>query len=109
VCGIAGFISNNNWREEIDSSWINGILEQFETVSSKPLRISDLGRPLNDLSRRFDDLMSFGLHLKLVEGGETLEKLKRLTDLLDETNHALEVYIGENGRREDLDQLSESA
>lgn len=109
MCGIAGFISNNRWREEFDTSWIDGILQQFTAISSAPVESLNLDCPLGELAYRFDDLMSFGLHLQLVAERETLEKVKRLADLLDAVHHRIETLMGENGRVENLEQVAESA
>jgi len=67
MCGIAGFISNHVWLEKPDLSWLEGISRDLETWSSSTQPVENLARPLKELVGRFDDLMSFGLHVELAE------------------------------------------
>ena len=108
MCGIAGFVSNNHWLEKIDSSWVDSTVQQLEAASSMSFGSHNFVGPLSGLVERFDDLMSFGLHLELINGGENLKRVERLADILDASNQNIEAFMVENGPTEALEQMSEA-
>ncbi len=107
MCGIAGFISNDRWKEATDLSWLDIVLGRFEaiTVSNK---WEDLSIPLKELVDRFDLLMSFGMHIELVKRTEVRAKIQRLADLLVDLSARLNDVIAETGRSDFLEFLAEN-
>ena len=65
MCGIAGFISSDRWKETAEPSWLDTVLGKFE-ASAVSNKWEDLSMPLKELVDRFDLLMSFGMHIELV-------------------------------------------
>jgi len=107
VCGIAGFISNNQWKETTDLSWLDIVLQKFEAAAASN-GWEDLSPPLKDLVDRFDHLMSFGTHIELVERSEVRTKMDRLADLLIAVSARLNDFIAESGRSDFLEFLAEN-
>ena len=71
MCGIASFLSNSLWRETPDLAWIDRLAASF----NKAARSDDVlsaAKPLAELAGRFQDIMSFGLHMRLVSDPATL-------------------------------------
>jgi glutamine---fructose-6-phosphate transaminase (isomerizing) len=106
VCGIAGFLGNWKWQEKADFTWLNGLLANFENYAASG-KWEDLSRPLQELIAAFDRLMSFALHLELVERSENLVKLKRISEILGQASDRAAVHIADRGRSDFLEQLAE--
>lgn len=106
MCGIAGFLGNWQWQATTDLAWLNDLLAKFETCSASG-KWEDLSRPLKDLVDAFDRLMSFGLHLELVERSESMVKLKRIAEILGQASDRLASYMADHGRSDFLEQLAE--
>ncbi|MGB6067777.1 MAG: SIS domain-containing protein [Desulfomonilaceae bacterium] len=111
MCGIAGFVSNGLWQEVPDLSWIDSILNQMEALWTDPGRLEEFDRPLKELVSRFDDLMSFGCHMALIEGeaAAVLPKMERLADLLNRVLGRTADLTASQGRTDALEQLEEDA
>ena len=107
MCGIAGFICNNVWREEPDLSWLEGTLCEIESLSDSTDLVEKLAHPLKELVSKFDDLMSFGLHAELAENPSILAKVERIASLLQEAEDRIVRYMAEKGRTDALEQVSE--
>jgi glucosamine--fructose-6-phosphate aminotransferase (isomerizing) len=108
VCGIAGFVSNSVWSKESDYTWIEELVNKVERSLDGSRNWEDFGRNLETLVGRFDDLMSFGLHLELVEETAPLKRTKKLIELLDVALRRIERYVAENGPSESLEQIAET-
>ncbi len=108
MCGIAGFVSNTSWNRDIDIAWIDAAAEMLEAATGEvatPLDAVD--RSLSLLANKFDDLMSFAVHYRLMVGGPTLSQMQRVCRALEKTQHALESLVGDRGPSEDLERLIE--
>jgi glutamine---fructose-6-phosphate transaminase (isomerizing) len=108
VCGIAGFISNEKWSEKIDVSWINAVVRELETALEEPVKWNELNKPLEKLVKKFDELMSFGLHLEIAGDREVAQQMHELLSLLRMGSDKVEKFITENGPTEVMEQLGES-
>lgn len=108
MCGIAGFIGNDLWSKESHSSWIGALAEDVERSLDGSGDWEEFGRNLQRLADRFDDLMSFGLHLELVEEAESAAHMRRLIELLDRALHRIERFVAEHGPSEVLEQVAEN-
>ncbi|MFH1116163.1 MAG: SIS domain-containing protein [Pseudomonadota bacterium] len=107
MCGIAGFIGNSRWSGESDTTWLDGVVEDMErflNASGSPESLSNL---LDALAGRFDELMSFGLHLELVEERRALQQIRRLIELLDLALQRIERSTVEEGPSELLEVIAE--
>ena len=76
-------MSNGRWQEAPDLSWLDSILNHLEALSGDSGRWEDFGKPLKELVSRFDDLMSFGCHMALVEQSAVLSKMECVAELID--------------------------
>jgi glutamine---fructose-6-phosphate transaminase (isomerizing) len=106
LCGIAGFLGNSRWKEAQESSWLRTLLQEFEAAEASR-RWEDLRRPLKELADGFERLMSFGLHLELVERSESLLRLTRISQILGHATEAITAHMMDNGRSDSLEQLAE--
>ncbi len=111
MCGIAGFVSNGRWQEVPDLSWIDSILNQMDDLWTAPGRLEEFDGPLKELVSRFDDLMSFGCHMALIEGEKSvvLPKMERVADLLGRVLERTADLTASQGRSDALEQLEEDA
>jgi glutamine---fructose-6-phosphate transaminase (isomerizing) len=109
LCGIAGFISNGRWQEATDLSWLDGILSHLEGLSTDSGRLEDFDKPLKELVNRFDDLMSFGCHIALVERSAIFPKMERLAELLEGVLKLATDLTATYGRTDALEQLADDA
>lgn len=107
VCGISGFLSNDRWRLDTDASWVDVILREMQETAAPDQAWEDLQVPLQRLVDRFDDLMSFGFHLELVQSAQLLEKIRKLVDLLDLALNRVERFAMDRGMSETLERLAE--
>ncbi|MGE4423605.1 MAG: hypothetical protein AB7D39_15025, partial [Pseudodesulfovibrio sp.] len=74
MCGIASFLSNRLWLTEPDVSWLGGLEASFAEANSGDDLLA-AAKPLEELGGRFYELMSFGLHMRLVGDAEALRAL----------------------------------
>ncbi|WP_272699625.1 hypothetical protein, partial [Desulfovibrio sp. Fe33] len=65
MCGIASFLSNRLWLNVPDVSWIADLEASFGEAGRSG-DLLDAAKPLGELAERFYELMSFGLHMRLV-------------------------------------------
>jgi glucosamine--fructose-6-phosphate aminotransferase (isomerizing) len=107
VCGIAGLLSSESWDADIDLTWIDETVSQLEIVLRDESSLDSMERTLLDLTSKFDDLMSFGLHRRLIDGGHVLESVTCLIELLETSYRRVESVINEHGPSEDLERISE--
>jgi glutamine---fructose-6-phosphate transaminase (isomerizing) len=107
LCGIAGFISNNNWTQPPDAEWLSGVLAAFQANRSSEIEWLKLNEPLGVLSRGFDTMMSFGFHWLLVQERPELSLMRDLADHLETGVEDLEKFMTHQGRTHDLEYLSE--
>jgi glucosamine--fructose-6-phosphate aminotransferase (isomerizing) len=107
LCGIAGFLSNKQWLETQNFSWIDGILTRFEALGGSE-RWEDYAAPLSELSTAFDRLMAFALHYELVAGAATAVKVRRIADILESCLNRLSESA-EKDRNEFVEKLTEDA
>lgn len=102
-------MGNCVWREEPDFSWIDEVLRKIESSLVGNAQWVDFGRGLQGLVERFDDLMSFGLHVELAEDLETLRKMEQLAQVLERATSNLSAFMVEQGPSEQLEQTAEVA
>ncbi|WP_245628730.1 hypothetical protein [Salidesulfovibrio brasiliensis] len=105
MCGIASFLSNNRWREEIDNSWLNDIAEAMRTAAKGEL--AEAEAPLEALAGRFSDLMSFSLHMELVSNPDALARVESLRDDLRTLRNRASLHLKEGVRTDELEALLE--
>ncbi|BCS88427.1 SIS domain-containing protein [Pseudodesulfovibrio sediminis] len=107
MCGIASFLSNKNWLEIPDNTWIKDLNASLNDVADG----TDLLRAapaLQTLTDRFYDLMTFGLHMQLVAEPETLTALSSVRDTIRNLRNAAAVKLEQGPRTDELEALRES-
>lgn len=102
-------MSNGRWQEAPDLSWLDSILNHLEALSGDSGRWEDFDKPLKELVSRFDDLMSFGCHIALVEQPAILSKMERVAELLDGVLKRTTDLTATYGRTDALEQLADDA
>lgn len=100
-------MSNQVWLKQTDLSWLDGILRDLEKWPSSAEPLESLAHPLKELVDRFDDLMSFALHLALVEDPAVLGQVEKIAALLEQAESRIVEYMAEKGRTDELEQVSE--
>jgi glutamine---fructose-6-phosphate transaminase (isomerizing) len=107
LCGIAGFISNGEWCQKRDDSWLDKVLAGIGAVSSKPDKWEEIAEPLKDLLQSFDSMMSFGFHFAIVGRSSSLEKMEKLATILEASLNGLNGFMEEHGRTDGLERIAE--
>lgn len=108
MCGIAGFVSNTLWNREVDLGWIDAVVQSLESALGETAdHLDSIDRSLSLLTTKFDHLMSFGLHYRLMTRGTTLSKIDHARRLLEETQQNLESLVASQGPSETLERLIE--
>jgi glucosamine--fructose-6-phosphate aminotransferase (isomerizing) len=107
MCGIAGFVSNELWRQKPDLTWLDELVNDFRNLVEASGEWESFNRPLHELAARFDDLMSFGLHMDLAETPAARAKVERMAVLLETAHERLVHFMTDKGRTEALESISE--
>jgi glucosamine--fructose-6-phosphate aminotransferase (isomerizing) len=106
MCGIAGFVSNELWRKKPDLAWLDALVNEFEDLLASGAWEAFTG-PLGKMADRFDDLMSFGLHMEIVENSAARAKVERIAALLDMAHERLVQHMADEGRTDALELIGE--
>ncbi len=107
MCGIAGFISKDNWKTDLSRAWWDGVAQEAD---ARPTHLDEWMKytaGLRKLADAFDAMMSFGFHYSLVCGGDSEAKMIGIADSLESNLERLNGYMAEKGRSDELDQLAE--
>jgi len=107
VCGIAGFISNDRWKIEPDLSWMDNLVQEMEASRENTAQWEDFSQHLGRLIEKFDDVMSFGLHMELAQSRSRRKTVERLAELLELALTKISQVISEKGASEALEKLAE--
>ncbi|WFS63211.1 SIS domain-containing protein [Pseudodesulfovibrio thermohalotolerans] len=107
MCGIASFLSNKKWLETPDIDWLFSLDAAFTEIRETP-DLLDAAKPLDELAERFYDLMSFGLHMRLVSDPEALRALSSIRDTLRNLRNAAAVKLEQGPRTDELEGLRET-
>ncbi|MGE4424310.1 MAG: hypothetical protein AB7D39_18570, partial [Pseudodesulfovibrio sp.] len=67
-------MSNKKWLETPDTAWLSTLDTDFSALRETPDLLA-AAKPLEELGGRFYELMSFGLHMRLVGDAEALRAL----------------------------------
>jgi len=105
MCGIASFLSNNRWRDEISSDWLDGVADAVEAAANGELEQAQ--QPLETLASRFQDLMSFALHMELVSKAERLALMEKLRDGMRSLRDRAARKLAAGPRTDELEALLE--
>jgi glutamine---fructose-6-phosphate transaminase (isomerizing) len=65
MCGIAGFLSNEEWKVDIELEWIEEIHSSILSILNENKDLAELRDPVNRLIVEFDQLMRFSFHFRL--------------------------------------------
>jgi len=107
MCGIASFLSNRMWTETPAIDWLDALEASFsEAVGGNDLMAAD--KPLETLAHHFYELMSFGLHMQLVDTPAALAKLESVRDSILKLRNAAAVKLEQGPRTDELESLRES-
>lgn len=87
MCGIAGFLSNVDWREDASLDWLETTLRQLQRADVGALQ--QLEGALTELAAHFPDLMRFSTHLALIEDSGTRHRLEQIETALQRLEEQL--------------------
>jgi glucosamine--fructose-6-phosphate aminotransferase (isomerizing) len=107
MCGIASFLSNRLWVTVPDVSWLGELETSFAAAKGSDDLLSAAG-PLAGLAERFYDLMSFGLHMRLVGDAEVRGALSNVRDTIRALRNAAAVKLEQGPRTDELEALREA-
>lgn len=99
-------MSNELWKEKHDLAWLDALVNEFEGLLASESWEAFTG-PLSKMADRFDDLMSFGLHMELVENQTARAKMERIAAFLERAHEGLVQYMADRGRTDALEAVGE--
>jgi glucosamine--fructose-6-phosphate aminotransferase (isomerizing) len=103
MCGIAGFVANDAFKQAEDVSWISGLAKALEAA---PAGETEALKPcLDDLFGRFARMMSFSTYAELAENAANLASAQALGSALRRHEQAL-LELSAAGRT-DVDPVIE--
>ena len=82
MCGIAGFLSNEMWKVDVESGWIEEIHNSILRIVNEREDFSKLRDPVNRLSMKFDELMRFSFHFQLFSDSNFFALVENLAILM---------------------------
>ncbi|WP_243545230.1 SIS domain-containing protein [Pseudodesulfovibrio tunisiensis] len=106
MCGIASFLSNRRWSESQDLSWLDTLANGLNTAAECTDTL-EACTPLSALAERFQELMSFDLHMELMENGERMAQVTALRDDLRRLRNTTALRLEQGPRTDDLEALRE--
>lgn len=106
MCGIASFLSNRQWHETPDTTWLGTVADAFDTVVAGN-NLMDAAAPLSALTDHFYELMAFGLHLQLATDPATRLRLEAIRDAIRKLRGAAAVKLEQGPRTDALEALRE--
>ncbi|QGY39177.1 SIS domain-containing protein [Pseudodesulfovibrio cashew] len=106
MCGIASFLSNRQWTLDTDVQWVLDLEPVFKGVVSGN-DLMEASVPLARLAEHFYDLMSFGLHMRLVADPEVKAALVSVRDSIRSLRNAAAVKLEQGPRTDELEALRE--
>lgn len=65
MCGIGGFLSNEEWKVDTEFGWIEEVHNSILRIIDEEEDIIGLRNPVNILVKEFDQLMRFSFHFQL--------------------------------------------
>ncbi len=108
MCGIAGFISNEEWKLKRSDAWLEELTTELQKYSTEEQPPWDrIGISLRKLISAFDSMMSFSFHYSLVSGSGSLKLAETAVDLLSRYLDKLITQIAEKGQSDEYEQLME--
>jgi len=106
MCGIASFLSNRLWTSVPDTGWLAELDGAFKGVVSGS-DLLEAAAPLETLTGKFYELMSFGLHMQLVGDPQTKAELSSIRDSIRKLRNAASVKLEQGPRTDELEALRE--
>jgi len=103
MCGIAGFLSNRRWVDDVRLDWLDDVSASLR--QARETDFSAIEAALDVLAERFYDLMSFGTHLAAVTKPAVAAGLRSLADRAGELESALRA--GPSAREPRVERLAE--
>lgn len=103
MCGVAGFLSNQTWRDAVDLSWLTAACAAVEQVSATDP--AAMATALDALAARFGDLMAFGTHAALLADAGLRQQVTAAATGLERLEQA--VRQGPQAREPAQERLAE--
>ncbi|HYC03060.1 MAG TPA: SIS domain-containing protein [Azospirillaceae bacterium] len=101
MCGIAGFLSNRNWKRVADLGWLAEVERDLGAADT----IAAMDAGLDAIAARFDRMMAFPLHLAAVTDPGTRARLEDLADRIEGLERTLRA--GPDARDPAVERVAE--
>ncbi|MFH0960974.1 MAG: glutamine--fructose-6-phosphate aminotransferase, partial [Pseudomonadota bacterium] len=82
MCGIAGFLSNQEWKVDIGLEWIKEAHGSIFKIVNERKDFKRLRDPINRMINNFDQLMRFSFHFQLVSDSKFFALVEDLAILM---------------------------
>jgi glucosamine--fructose-6-phosphate aminotransferase (isomerizing) len=105
MCGIAGLVTNALNENKADLDWLFTLSAAVQEAASGEQAVPVLKESIEQLSQRFDDLMSFYAYVEIAESISARQSAVKLADAFERHHQAL-LTLSSQGRT-DLDPVIE--
>ncbi|MGC8603376.1 MAG: SIS domain-containing protein, partial [Desulfomonilaceae bacterium] len=85
MCGIAGFLSSEEWKNNSDVSWVKQLADSLALIYADTIDSAQLRRCVDTLINKFDDLMKFSFYFELAAKSDFYCQVEQLAVLLEKT------------------------
>ncbi|MHB8203603.1 MAG: SIS domain-containing protein, partial [Desulfomonilaceae bacterium] len=83
MCGIAGFLSNEAWKNDSDLNWVHQIADSLDGICRESFDIGQLRNSVDRLIKKFDELMTFSFHFELASKSEFYSQVDSMANRLE--------------------------
>ncbi|MBF0551195.1 MAG: SIS domain-containing protein [Deltaproteobacteria bacterium] len=108
MCGIACFLSNRNWMEPPDFAFLDKLAAEITACRVETADLEQVKALLDQIAAGFDRLMSFGLHLELIERTVNAQRISRVQGFLKAVQERLGRMIASGGTSDWLEKILET-
>lgn len=108
MCGIIGFISNDNFLQEKDISWIDTLITTIPSTDNYS-DFACLNNWYEQLHHNFNQLVSFNLYINTVKNKQTEEKINTLLHFIENNIHYFDEQKSKGKGNDAIDRIHEKA
>ncbi|MCL5126758.1 MAG: SIS domain-containing protein [Deltaproteobacteria bacterium] len=94
MCGIAGFLSNEAWKNDLDLNWVYKISDSLTKLQAGSFEIRQLREAIDGVIGKFDEMMRFSFHFALSVKPDFFSEVDNLANLLEKLLNKISDQAG---------------
>ncbi|MGC8658386.1 MAG: SIS domain-containing protein [Desulfomonilaceae bacterium] len=84
MCGIAGFLSNEAWKNDLKSNWVAEISNSLSKLQTDSFEVAQLRAVIDSVIGKFDQMMQFSFHFQISTRPDFFSEVTTLANLLEQ-------------------------